>query len=336
MFSVVGIAVTVLFGILSIIVAIKWKYPGEITFYKEDLIDLYSSVVKNMSDLKITYKETEIVENMFLIRGFIFNSGQKDIHPTSVGERLRIKLSKESLWHDAKIISSSSGVSSKLKISDNELFFDFGLFKRKEHIYFEALVEAPKNNTLKSKLNFQHRIADVGNVKQENLSNFSDVLKNSTYQVLLILTIFLGLLFMSPLELKTFHLEPRFYVGEKLINKNEIEEPTMLLRVYDMGKKVLNEYSLVSLIRIKETKKYRLSENLSVSDNLYVTFRACNYMVNMIFGITFSILFLWLIVSFINNYLRYYSRKHFIEIAQKEIKNRSSTSLNIDEENKNS
>lgn len=67
-FSVLGIVATVVFGLLGIKVAIKWKYPGKITFLKEDVIDLYNSVVKNISDLKITYKESQIVENMFLIR----------------------------------------------------------------------------------------------------------------------------------------------------------------------------------------------------------------------------------------------------------------------------
>ena len=59
-----------------------------------------------------------------------------------IEEKLTVTLSAGCRWLTGKVVSTSSKVRADISIlNDDALVFDFGLFRCKEHIRFEALAE---------------------------------------------------------------------------------------------------------------------------------------------------------------------------------------------------
>jgi hypothetical protein len=112
---------------------------------------------------------------MVLLKGYIMNTGSKDITPDMVEEPLALKLQEGFKWLDAKAIPYKTQVKASLAIKDDTTAeFNFGLFRVDELVKFEALAEVPagqpelENNKqesakqkLKDSMHFVHRIADT-------------------------------------------------------------------------------------------------------------------------------------------------------------------------------
>lgn len=178
--AIAGIIITVILGGWSIYLVLRRRYPGRITFIREDSIRLFDSIVRNLSDLNVLYKGKPVSETLVLLKGYFFNTGSKDISLPMVEENLAITLPEEHKWLAAKIVSSSPDVKSSVKISsDTSLMFDFGLFRCNEYIRFEALAEVPTGAQLHNSLKFTHRIADTKRVDTKVLSGTKNPYGNS-------------------------------------------------------------------------------------------------------------------------------------------------------------
>ncbi len=175
--GVTGIIVSVGFGIWGIFLALKRRYPGAITFIKEQSIGLFDAIAKDLPELSIKYKNSPVSQNLVLLKGALLNSGKLDISPSTIEKPLTVKLPKDYLWLEANIVDTSNNVNASIAInSGNELHIDIGLFRCAEFIRFQALAEVPvknkdKNlghselgNNLESAMKFMHRIANTGKV----------------------------------------------------------------------------------------------------------------------------------------------------------------------------
>jgi hypothetical protein len=184
--SVLGVIATLLFGAWSVYLAINSRYPGELTIVREELIDLFDSVVKNISDLQVLYKGRPATPNLVLLRGAIVNTGKRDISPQMVEQPLRGQLPDGYTWLAARVVSSSPNVSANLDVGmdAHNVTFATGLLRRGEFIRFQALAEVPLSTTAGASLSkssaprefwrvlsFSHRIAETGPVREAVLES---------------------------------------------------------------------------------------------------------------------------------------------------------------------
>ena len=162
--------------IITAIITIAVAVPGFITLRKEaatkiyyieeDQINFYEKLVKDFRDIKITFKDKPINEKFFLLRGFIFCSGSKDITRENITKPINVQLEEKSVWHYVKIISTSPDLAATESISKpNELLVELPLIKNGDFIYFEALGESEKEDYTPG-----YRIANVPPIIAEGIN----------------------------------------------------------------------------------------------------------------------------------------------------------------------
>ncbi len=227
--GILGLIATIVFGLWGVYLVIRKRYPGEITYYEERKINLFHSIIKNLPELKISYKNTAVDENLILIKGILINTGHKDISPEMIERPLECMLPEGSKWLTTKIISTSKNVKVALsQSSESVLTFKTGLFRCKEYIRFEALANIPGLKQLQKdkkniKLKFKHRIADTRQIEERKASITPKLSKTLIPGLLIILLSIFALLYDT-------YLSPESYL--KLIyqiktTNNEIMDVTI-------------------------------------------------------------------------------------------------------------
>ena len=182
--SLLGIMVSALFGTWGIIIAIRNRYPGRITYVKEQTIELFDAIGKNLPDLAVMYKNQTIKQNLVLINGAFLNTGKIDISSAMTEVPITLSLPEGFKWITAKVVSTSKEVKASIDIKDeNNIILEHSLFRCKEYIRFQALAEVPmttedENNEKKTKmgnhledaLSFSHRIMNTKKIDQRKIS----------------------------------------------------------------------------------------------------------------------------------------------------------------------
>ncbi|KKP89629.1 MAG: hypothetical protein US57_C0015G0007 [Candidatus Moranbacteria bacterium GW2011_GWC2_37_73] len=157
LFGIFGIVLSIYFGI-------RFRYPGKITLYKESVISLFSDITKNLDKLSMIYEGNPISPNLYLFKGVLTNSGNKDIKSN---EKIYFNLLDGDKWIDVKIISTSLKVDASIKIESNTcavVSIGTGLFRCGESIGLETLIETSKQRNEKEINNIfsiEHRILDT-------------------------------------------------------------------------------------------------------------------------------------------------------------------------------
>jgi hypothetical protein len=179
--TIIGIAFTVFLGLWGIYLMVKRKYSPEITFVQESCLGLFDSIVKNMPELEVRYKDSPVAEGLVLLKGSFLNTGSKDISEAMVEEKISVSLPKKYRWLTAKVVSTSPKVQGHVTILDRSIVLETGLFRCNEYIRFEALAEVPTEdpqhnkgaesieNRLVKALTMHHRIADTKKIKKRDL-----------------------------------------------------------------------------------------------------------------------------------------------------------------------
>jgi hypothetical protein len=174
--AVGGILVTVVFGVWGIVIVIRRRYPGELTYVKESYIGLFDSIVKNLSELAVLYNGEPVGQGLVLVKGAILNTGSRDITESMVEQRLSFALPADFRWLTAKIVGTSTNVHASLEIQESSLVFATGLFRCREFLRFQAIAEVPihvagagkRGETIEARLeraiSITHRIADTQKV----------------------------------------------------------------------------------------------------------------------------------------------------------------------------
>lgn len=324
MLVLIGILLTVVFGILSI-VAFYSQYVTKIVFIQEDLINLYDKVTRNIEELKITFKKKQINEYMYLLRGFLFCVGKRDITRDKIEKDLYIKLPEGSIWHDSKILSKSEGLKVNLESVNNKLTIGLGLFKNEEFLYLEGLFESQKPEIGETLISFFHRIANIGKVERLELSYYKNPLK-TIFQLLLIpivlSTFYIGIL---PLKLESYNLNPSFYKDGKPVQLPSDPPPRIIktddgiqvvthrpLKIFRLEEKAVKEHKYFDLVFNKNIKEYKLDDVYTVK--FYMESKFDFYL----FIIVSFMIFISLAISFIA-FLIYLGKKKILNIARIEI-----------------
>lgn len=175
-FTILGIILSV----IGVYLALRYKYPGRITYAKEGALSLFNDVVRTMPELAVTYEGQPVQANLIIMRGHIINTGKKDITDEMVSQPLTFNLPHGFKWRKVNITAQSDGLDAKYEVKNNtSLLFNFGLFRCNESISFEALAEIPSETSTKESASFRlnkaitisHRIADTGKVEERILPN---------------------------------------------------------------------------------------------------------------------------------------------------------------------
>ena len=159
LFNIAGL----LLGIVSILMSIdyfkKRKYPGSITFIKAANVNLFADLVHRYTDMQVTLKGKPLDSPVCYYKGVLVNSGRTDLAAGTV----TIEFPAGSRVLNAVVPQQSSGIGTSVRhTADAKLQLDFDLFRVKEFIEFEVLLENVPTDTTPV---FSHRIPDTSPVK---------------------------------------------------------------------------------------------------------------------------------------------------------------------------
>ena len=258
LFGLIGILATVIFGLLALFYVRKHKYPGKITFVKILSIGLLSDLIKNFKDISISYQNTPIKENLFLLKASIFNDGNMDIDDQMVKKPLSIVLYDGFKWMDLKLIDVSPNVQCSYSIKNykKSLVWDLGLFRIGEYISFETLIEAPMSfktsEDIINKIGFDSRIANCSVRKKAfpNKPTFIDV------------SYFIGILFLLPLIIFVYSLFNPFNFQKHKIHFKDSSEKVYKIHNYSKDK--------VTLLELDTNKKVHIDKLEFETSNKYM------------------------------------------------------------------
>ena len=209
--SLVGIAISVVFGILGIYLAVRRaKYPASITFVREQSVALLADFARKVPNLAVLYRDTPIEKSVVLLSGYVVNDGALDITKEMTEESLTCVLPVGCMWLEFKVTTSAPALHVNSSLVDNErVRLDCGLFRRDESFSFQALVllgEAHATNKIADfadQIKWKHRIASLGAVKTVQMPPQPKRSKRSTWSrrvVAVVASVFYALIGLSVLS----------------------------------------------------------------------------------------------------------------------------------------
>jgi hypothetical protein len=261
--GVLGIVATIVLGVWGIIIAVRRRYPGQLTYIKEPYIELFDSIVKNLPELSILYNNAPVGQGLVLIKGAILNTGSKDITNEMVEQELTFALPEGFRWLTAKVTGNSGNVAGTADIQDRSLVFTTGLFRCNEFIRFQAIAEVPVHNAndgkqskgieerLDEAISITHRIADTQKVTAFNYRKQGVTFMLALQIVMMIIMVFL----LGPMFFKDVPTQWHYFVNDtngiphEVVILKEIDRVLMLQGVNDDFRKSItrNEFSMQPL-----------------------------------------------------------------------------------------
>lgn len=191
----VSVVLTVIVGLLGIIFTFyltkssieRYRHPVKITYAEEVCLDIFNSIVLNVPELKLTYNDHPFGEDIVLLRGYLVNTGWKDIRPEMVEQHLALALPSGYKWLKVNAISSSpdARICANRAKEDRDLVFHTGLFRQGEYIEFTALAQVPSEKQLsdgevgtaatrlRRDMMINYRISDMQCIEERNLGHLS-------------------------------------------------------------------------------------------------------------------------------------------------------------------
>ena len=172
--AVIGIAATVLVGIWAIIITVRYNRSVQITYAHALVIALTDDITQNFPDLKVSFHNQPVSDNLVLLKGYFINTGKKDISHEMIEKQITLTLPTEFEWVECKVVECSPSLKASVKLTGkNEISLETGLWKTREYIKVEALAKVPvvkadpdnlpkdyPTQRLIAALTFPHRIAD--------------------------------------------------------------------------------------------------------------------------------------------------------------------------------
>jgi len=172
----ISIILTIFFGLFALY---KRKYPGSITFLREESIELIDSFVNNFPQIDIYYEKNILKNKLIYLKGNLINDGKIDITKEMTEKGITFTLPDEYIWKSVKITNTTSNLNCNYELNNSELVFNIGLFKINDLFQFESLIETKETNKpitkLIKSLKITHRIANTKKISQAEVINTSNV-----------------------------------------------------------------------------------------------------------------------------------------------------------------
>jgi hypothetical protein len=212
--AALGIVATVILGVWALIIALRHRYPGRITFVKEQTIALFDEIARNLPDLSVLYRQQPINANVVLVRAALVNDGKRDLAKSMVHRPVALLLPEGCKWLSPTVISSSRDVTAGISSpKEREVTISFDLLRCNEYIRFQVLAEVPatsadkgskQNDSLERRfdkaLKFDLRIEETQGIRRVPLRNTSRKPNVWIYRVMFLV----GVALAVPSALVTF------------------------------------------------------------------------------------------------------------------------------------
>lgn len=163
--GLVGIIFTILFGIGYFKIHNR---PCKITFLKLDCINFYNNLISQFDNMQILHNKKGVDNNLVFMSGAFVCTGVKDINGSN---KVILTLPEGCKWIDTKVVKHTDGLISRFSKSGThptKATLEFELFREKEFITCNALVEVDKNispEKLIDKISFTHRIENTDDIE---------------------------------------------------------------------------------------------------------------------------------------------------------------------------
>jgi len=181
---ILGVIATIIVGYWGIKYASRYKTRVCILYFENSCISLFKSVVKELDELEIKFKNETVNENLITYKGTFFNSGNTDIDKNLIHNPLKVILPKNYEWKKVKIIDNSKDVDIQIENNLNELIFSWEILKENEYFTFDSVIEyKPEPNSdenptssdssitreLSRKIAFEQRITHLKSIEKERI-----------------------------------------------------------------------------------------------------------------------------------------------------------------------
>ena len=179
--GIIGVTLTIIFGIVSIIFTIRKKqYPKRMEFYVLDNVRIISPFVRKYDSIKLLHNDKDI-QNVSFVRGMCVCVGDEDIALTSdsINGGLQFSLPDGYKCLEVHPQERSLGLDISCTIDQNRpsnLYVASKLFKREEAFTFDAYIEGNDDTRLLSdNIKITHRLhnAEKMTSKHINISSVS-------------------------------------------------------------------------------------------------------------------------------------------------------------------
>lgn len=276
--ALLGIIVSVLVGVWGGRYVSKLKIKTQLLFLEHDCISLFKSIVKEIEDIEIKYKDKVIDENLIIYKGTFFNSGNSDIDKTIIHQPLLIKLPEGYIWTKAKIIDKSNDIAIKESIDNNQLIFNWDILKENEYFTFDSIIEYKPSSdkddisndfnitrNLSRNIRFNHRITNLKSIKKEHPTSRPMHYRFLLYIILCSLSIAGGSLylaagqFVSPnydLQFKLQRDNTTYYAKLNAVDKDKIELINERMEKFTLTNKELGQLLSKDFKIVKQNIKY--------------------------------------------------------------------------------
>ena len=178
-FGVIGI----LIGIWGIYITRKYRRIIQYNLVVINSIVLFDTIVKNIPELSISYKGSEINPDLILIECALVNTGTSAVLTDMIEEPVILLLPEEHKWVAVEKVISSPGMNIDLSLPvPQKMVINSGLFKVGDFIRFKALLLVPRDNiifqtikmgNLDKIISITHRIADMKDIIIINLKKLN-------------------------------------------------------------------------------------------------------------------------------------------------------------------
>ncbi len=209
----IGLNLETLLAAISIIGTIATLYFGikfrehknkkvDITFLKNHSVSLFNPEVKNQGDFKVIFKSKQIEENLILFQGTFFNNGNVDIDKLIIHTPLKLILPKNYFLFHYNLLDKSEEFSINLTDFENQIIFNWDLFKVGEYFTFECLIEYKKqdketnkkddiNSRLLREIKTKHRITELKDIEMvDSIPDNLEVVNTLIFTTLLLVLFF--------------------------------------------------------------------------------------------------------------------------------------------------
>ncbi|MBN1181491.1 MAG: hypothetical protein JXB49_04330 [Bacteroidales bacterium] len=195
-FGILGIILTIFFGIIALKLSKKGKIITQLRFEKSECYQLFKTAI-NRLNIEIKYNNKSIGDKLILLKAKIINSGTRDIDKKSIYEPISILTNDNYKWLEANIVDQPVNIVSKsLILDENKLQIEWDLLKKNEYIEIEALIdtindekEYEKANDFYNSLDFSFRITDLDKIEKEKFLSAYEERTLTRLQYLLMMAI---------------------------------------------------------------------------------------------------------------------------------------------------
>ena len=316
--AIITLIITLIVGILGFITLFKINQT-KIVYLEKQIINLKDDLLKNFEDLSIKYKGIEVQKNIFFLSGFIVCQGKRDIQ-FDKNNNIEVFIPENSKWLDFKVVSNSRGMQIDSTFKDNKVALSLDLFKSKEYIEYEGIIEIDEKTQVKginSLLDFHHRLPNIPNINKFNIETLKSglgILIISCLLAILPILIIYDYHKIDSYDLNAFNSTSKKEISSYLIHTDE--------NLKKLQNNVIEEYSGFKILLDGKTEDFPIEiikfDGTKDKSLTSVYFKLDNWgVMGWIFAIFLILILALAIIGILTSIRLFYFQKRYLNLIKK-------------------